>query len=805
MNRAMLLLVFLASVLCINAVGERLTVPGDYTSIQAALDAAAPGDSVEVGPGVYEETLLFKDGVELKGAGPENTIVRTASKNGEVLKVTDAAGGSISGFRFEHSDTASLDANRKDFFDAVDVSNSSVEISNCILGPSAGCGIAVQEKSNSRVVECRAEGNSQSGIFVRGEGTEATLSRNVCSNNEWGGISLTKGSKAVAEENRCLNNNRWGVRALNRGTSIVLKNNTITGNTGPGVLIDKWGHGVVEGNTCAENENNGIVFKLAATGAVTGNTCGKNTWNGIVVQSLAADVAVHDNVCSGNKNNGITICLGAGGDVARNTCNGNTSCGIYVSSWFTAPVITENECNENGMHGIGFYCGAAGRAEGNTCRKNSRHGILVSDENTEPDIGNNNCGENGGRDVAREAGDPISRQYQVEPDETGCTLAGEHFDVVEEMADRLRRYQCRYSGGGWQLDYFYDELKKGCDDVSPKQQEVFEALLERWKQAYPESVTPFIVQAEVHAAYGWEARGGGYADTVTDEGWRVFHRELGAADRILREAEPLNSNDPQFYAAMIDIGNCLDYTTEDLQALFDKGVAIDAGYFPLYSARAWTLTHRWGGRRGELERFAEKAFERTREKYGHTLYALIAAHLATCMGGEDYVKDHFLDWKKIDAGCGELIETFPESDYYLNQHCLMACLYHDQEKAVGLFNKIGRNPYDYVWRGRSGFNRWKQWAFDMAPAPHPKARGRWAGMLPRIPFLDSARTPAVQLLSRIVLITGAAALALCAIVVFLALGYANRKNRQTAPIPKPPDPDEHPDDNQTTPDMEEKN
>jgi len=49
---------------------------GDFTTIQAALDAATAGDVVEVVPGVYLETLVMASGVVLRSqAGPEVTIV----------------------------------------------------------------------------------------------------------------------------------------------------------------------------------------------------------------------------------------------------------------------------------------------------------------------------------------------------------------------------------------------------------------------------------------------------------------------------------------------------------------------------------------------------------------------------------------------------------------------------------------------------------------------------------------------------------------------------------------------------------
>ena len=50
-------------------------MPGQYPTVQAAIDAARSGETVKIGPGTFREKLVFKQGIRLTGSGIDATTI----------------------------------------------------------------------------------------------------------------------------------------------------------------------------------------------------------------------------------------------------------------------------------------------------------------------------------------------------------------------------------------------------------------------------------------------------------------------------------------------------------------------------------------------------------------------------------------------------------------------------------------------------------------------------------------------------------------------------------------------------------
>ncbi len=86
-------LAVLGLVLGARAEAADLYVPGSYTTIQAAVNAANKGDTITVSAWTYTEIVTINKGIFLVGAGSRSTIIKRGEmKRKELIKYLEENG-----------------------------------------------------------------------------------------------------------------------------------------------------------------------------------------------------------------------------------------------------------------------------------------------------------------------------------------------------------------------------------------------------------------------------------------------------------------------------------------------------------------------------------------------------------------------------------------------------------------------------------------------------------------------------------------------------------------------------------------
>ncbi|HEV2784195.1 MAG TPA: right-handed parallel beta-helix repeat-containing protein [Actinophytocola sp.] len=260
-----------------TAAAAVLRVPQDHPTIQAAVDAAAPGDTVLVSPGTYVELIDFlgKEITVESTDGPATTII-DGNQAGTVVTINAGADQTpvLRGFTvrngsgetgiFTQNGPALIEGNRvtgnsicsgaiQAAFSAATIRNNVISGNhpNCSGGVGGG-GIAVRGAGTVTVADNLITDNSSSfdggGIALFAAGTPV-ISNNVISNNSaasfgaGGGISMFNLSDALITNNIIVGNTAgqgggiyWLVPSGDRGP--IVMNNTIADNGGSAVIAD---------------------------------------------------------------------------------------------------------------------------------------------------------------------------------------------------------------------------------------------------------------------------------------------------------------------------------------------------------------------------------------------------------------------------------------------------------------------------------------------------------------------------------------------------------------------------------------
>ena len=105
-----------------------------------------------------------------------------------------------------------------------------------------------------------------------------------------------------------------------------------------------------------------------------------------------------------------------------------------------------------------------------------------------------------------------------------------------------------------------------------------------------------ILYGRYERAAAWEARGGGFANTVTPEGWRGFAEHLAKAHDYLAKAHALHPDRPEAATELIKVtmGGGAQFN-EAPRDWFDKATRAQLDYEPAYNAYVYSILPRWGG------------------------------------------------------------------------------------------------------------------------------------------------------------------------------------------------------------------
>ncbi|MGF1450047.1 MAG: DUF4034 domain-containing protein [Opitutales bacterium] len=284
------------------------------------------------------------------------------------------------------------------------------------------------------------------------------------------------------------------------------------------------------------------------------------------------------------------------------------------------------------------------------------------------------------------------------------------FETLEQMAAEMRETDARNRNSSWQIDAFYDAFwdysswnSQDPEVWSPQ----METLLQEWRKAHPDSVTPHIALAGFYVGWAWDARGGGWARDVTEEGWRLFHQRLEQAYEVLQTGPEALRDDPATWAVVLMISRGLGAPPAQAREVFAEAQATNPGYWPNYHRMAIYLLPRWHGEHHrEWHEWLTQAVAASGlpAEEQDQIYAMVTLRVIHFAYDDDDEPNPFLasrvDWERLERGSEWLLAQYPDSTRLPN-YFLKAAAQRGAEEAIRRTLERMQWQYDrWVWSGR---------------------------------------------------------------------------------------------------------
>jgi len=248
-----------------------IVVPDDFSTVQAAINNATPGDTIFVHQGIYHENIVVNKSISIIGENKNKTMI-DGGGSGVVVRIV-ADNVSLSGFTIQNSGEEAFES-------GILIQSNFNNISGNIIEKNGLTGVYLNNSFGSLLFENIITDNGGDGVFLvyssnnilfnnvvaRNNGgvrlyssDENNISRNVVTHDLLGGIYLFYSSHNVLFGNVIRYNKEYGLNLDYSSNINMIVDNFIAGNFKYGLVL-----GSVSGNILRNNNMTGNQFNFHA-------------------------------------------------------------------------------------------------------------------------------------------------------------------------------------------------------------------------------------------------------------------------------------------------------------------------------------------------------------------------------------------------------------------------------------------------------------------------------------------------------------------------------------------------------------
>ena len=174
--------------------------------------------------------------------------------------------------------------------------------------------------------------------------------------------------------------------------------------------------------------------------------------------------------------------------------------------------------------------------------------------------------------------------------------------------------------------------------------------------------TADLLDGEFYVDDAWNARGSGYANTVTPQGWQSFGESLAQANQILSDLYAKHPENPKIAHVMMTVILGQQQPRDQMELWFQRGIQADPDNFQLYMQKRWYLLPRWYGSDQDVWNFGLECSKS--DNWSAKIPMILAESITDAATRDPRVYAQPEIWEPLEKIYRAYLDRYPNSVHY---------------------------------------------------------------------------------------------------------------------------------------------
>ncbi len=236
-----------------------------------------------------------------------------------------------------------------------------------------------------------------------------------------------------------------------------------------------------------------------------------------------------------------------------------------------------------------------------------------------------------------------------------------------------------------------------------------EWIYEQLNKVMPDSTVALTYKGKYHITWAWEARGGGWANTVPAEGWRLMRERLAVAEQSLEKAWQLDNSNADAATSMITVELGQGKGRARMEQWFKRAMDADPDNYAACAAKLYYLEPKWHGNENAMLAFGRECVKGGNWK-ARLPFILVDAHAALARYQQNNIDGYYQQagvFDDLKSVYEPYLRMNPQARLERSQYAQLACRCNRWEEADKQFQALGDRGDPTVFPNRAEFLRLK--------------------------------------------------------------------------------------------------